>query len=209
MGPSLGSTTNPSLSDWGTAVIGILPGVLWVALAALILIWMRRPLRELVNVLAWRVKAGAPIKLSALEFGAIQISPATKRPNLEGSARKDVNNEFHALRSTLREHSLFIVHRISPSAAPNMLYDVLIYIVPGIRHGTLLNIFSVEYYFGKYWDSNIFTSVDRSSAFSISTAAYAPFTCTARVRFTDGKEPAILHRFIDFEMGSIGSAPRI
>jgi hypothetical protein len=38
------------------------------------------------------------------------------------------------------------------------------------------------------------------------TAAYGPFLCTAEVFFTDGNS-VLLHRFIDFEMGTLVSAP--
>ena len=50
----------------------------------------------------------------------------------------------------------------------------------------------------------IFTSIDRARGFPITTSAYGPFMCTAKLYFTDGEE-VMLHRYVDFEMGAIGS----
>ena len=55
---------------------------------------------------------------------------------------------------------------------------------------------------GKYWGRQVFRSIDRATGFLIATAAYAPFTCTARVCFSDGAT-VYLHRYVDFEMGQL------
>jgi hypothetical protein len=79
-------------------------------------------------------------------------------------------------------------------------------LIPSLHYGSLKGVQSVDYYFGRHWESKVFTSRNRENRFAISTSAWAPFTCTARVNFTDG-EHAFLHRFIDFEMGSLGNNP--
>lgn len=187
-------------------VIKLAPSFLWFCLTCGLIFYFRKQISESINVLTWRIKAGAPVKVSVFELGAVQVLPQTHRPLNEKSVRKDKFDEFHNLRKQFRDVSIFLVHRLSPSTEADQLYDVLIFLVPGLRYGSLLNVVSVEYYFGRYWDSNIFTSIDRASGFSISTSAFAPFMCTARITFNNS-ETEILHRYIDFEMGSVGAAP--
>lgn len=184
-----------------------LPALLWFALALLLLILFRKRIVRLLTLVEWRLKAGAPIKLSAFELGAVQVAPDRRVPANPNLVRADETGEFKALREKTRELSLFLVHRLSPSAEDGQLYDVAIYVVTGLRAGTLKTVNQVEYYFGEHWNRNVYTSLDRASGFSISTSAWAPFTCTARLHFTDGREPEVLHRFIDFEMGPL-SGPK-
>jgi len=62
----------------------------------------------------------------------------------------------------------------------------------------------VEYYFGKHWGNQIFTSIDRARDFVITTSAYGSFMCIAKLCFSDG-EQVMINRYVDFEMGAIGS----
>ncbi len=103
---------------------------------------------------------------------------------------------------------LFLVHRLAPSKQPNQLYDILIYLIPH-KDATLACVQKVDYYFGHHWNNRIFTSIDRASGFAISTSAFGPFVCTAEIHFTDKentdkKNPKMIWRYIDFEMGTIG-----
>ena len=101
-----------------------------------------------------------------------------------------------------------VVHRLFKSAESGQLYDVLIYLVPA-RGGNLSSVQRVEYFFGGFdWKDRIFPATDRARGFPAYTAAYGPFLCTAEVFFTDG-ESAILHRFIDFEMGDFSAPPEV
>lgn len=123
------------------------------------------------------------------------------------SQRSD-DGEFHDSREGFRgEHgNLFLVHRLTPSREADQLYDVALFLVPSLRYGSLEGVRHVEYYFGKYWAGQIFKTVHRASGFLISTSAFAPFTCTARVEFSDGTR-VFMHRYVDFEMGPLGSGP--
>lgn len=181
-----------------------LPTILWFTLAILLLVLLRHRITRLLTLIEWRLKAGAPIKLSAFELGAVQVPPGRKVPSNPALVRVDETGEFAKLREEMRDLALFLVHRLSPSAEDGQLYDVVIYVVMGLKSGTLLNVKRVEYYFGDHWNRNVYTSLDRASGFSISTSAWAPFTCTARLHFMDGREPAVLHRHVDFEMGPLG-----
>jgi hypothetical protein len=84
-----------------------------------------------------------------------------------------------------------------------MLYDIQLYVIPH-KDATLANLSKVEYYFGRYWGNQIFTSVDRARGFPITTSAYGPFMCTANLCFSDG-ETIMINRYVDFEMGAIGA----
>ena len=138
------------------------------------------------------------------------VSHDETRQNVRGIAeiREDADGTFDREREPFRttNRNLFLVHRLAPSRDESQLYDVLIYLVPSLKYGSLEGVLSVEYYFGKYWGRNIYKSIDRASGFSISTSAWAPFSCSARVGFTDGGS-VVLHRYIDFEMGAVGSIP--
>jgi hypothetical protein len=87
-----------------------------------------------------------------------------------------------------------------------MLYDVEIYLIPSLHYGSLKGVQSVDYYFGKYWESKVFRSTTRKNGFAITTSAWSLFRVRARVNFTDG-EHVFLHRLADFEMGPLGTSP--
>ncbi len=78
-----------------------------------------------------RLKAGAPIKLSAFELGAVLVAPDRKVPSNSSAIRTDEAGEFKDIRQKLRVLSLFLVHCLSPSVAEGQLYDVAIYLVTG------------------------------------------------------------------------------
>jgi hypothetical protein len=84
-----------------------------------------------------------------------------------------------------------------------MLYDVLLYVTPAPR-ADLSSVNIVDYYLGRHWGDVVITSIHRSNGFLIVVEALGPFLCTARLKFTDGTE-TFQHRFIDFEMGPIGT----
>ena len=81
--------------------------------------------------------------------------------------------------------SLFLVHKLSLSQDFVQVYDVLIYLLPSMKFGTLARVKHVDSYFGKYWGGNVFRSTGRETGFIIGTSAYGPITCTAKVMFID------------------------
>jgi hypothetical protein len=185
-----------------------LPSFFWFVLILILLLIFQKHLRALVRSLTWRIKSGAAFKLASVEIGAAYVPQGGGRSEGEGivGVRKDTDEEFHNQRSRFRneDRNLFLVHKLAPSKEANQLYDILIYLVPSLKYGSLSSVNAVEYYFGRYWGKNIFKSIDRATGFLISTSAYAPFTCTAKVHFTDGTS-VFLHRYVDFEMGPMGN----
>ncbi|VTR94325.1 Uncharacterized protein OS=Knoellia aerolata DSM 18566 GN=N801_17695 PE=4 SV=1 [Gemmata massiliana] len=195
-----------------------LPSILWVGFAAVALFALRKPLGELLSHLLTRVRAGAPMKFGAFEFGAIRAeqhsvptpisySSAIPEGGLEAAEPHEgqptqEEMELSMARDQHKEATkhLMLVHRLFLSAKQGQIYDALIYVVP-TRSGSLAGVTRVDYFFGRYWGNKIFTSADRSRGFPILTSAYGAFLCCARVWMNDGTS-ALLVRHIDFEMGA-------
>jgi hypothetical protein len=184
----------------------VLPTLLWVVSLFAVILWFRQDLRNLVSYLVWRIRSGAPVKIGSFELGAFFVPSGTKIPSRIGAieVREDTGEREQEREQHIEvSQKIFLAHRLAPSKEPNQLYNVLIYLIT-YRDGTLLGVKKVEYYFGKYWGHRIFTSTLRSDGFAIATSAYGHFLCTAKLHFTDGRDPVIVHRFIDFEMGQTG-----
>jgi len=202
--------TQSTNNSWISDLIRTAPGLAWVILALIALIVFRSELELLLGEIAWRIKAGAAFKLASIELGAPYVSHQQQErvAGIQVQEGQDLEREFAEQRKPFKAEfrNLFLVHRLAPSRDKSMLYDVEIYLIPSLHYGSLKGVQSVDYYFGKYWDSKVFTSNTRENGFAISTSAWAPFSCTARVNFTDG-EHAFLHRLADFEMGPLGNVP--
>lgn len=167
----------------------------------------KRQIRMLFNATLMRLRSGAAVKVGAFELGALpqvhQNGGVSQRVRGIVETRED-DGAFDQSRTLFRTEfrNLFLVHRIAPSSDPSQLYDIVIYLVPSLRYGSLSGVSAVEYYMGKYWGRTVYRSIDRATGFLIATAAYAPFTCTARIHFSDGSS-VFLHRYVDFEMGQL------
>jgi hypothetical protein len=191
---------DPGLYDLGQTA-------LWVGTIIFGVVLFRRQVATLFAAALRRIRAGAPLKIASFELGGLpQIQQgAALTTKVRGIAQiRDDDGAFDRSRAQFKTEfrNLFLVHRIAPSEDPDQLYDVVIYLVPSLKHGSLSGVVAAEYYMGKYWGRRVFRSIDRATGFLIATAAYAPFTCTARICFSDG-ETVFLHRFIDFEMGQL------
>jgi len=184
-----------------------IPGLLWFALVVILLVVLRKELRQILTELAWRLRSGAALKIASVELGSIVVVPGgeVSQQEKEIGVRPDADHvrerERAAYREKLRE--VMLVHRLYRSREEGQLYDLIIYVVPH-KEASLAGVSRVEYFLGGYWGNKIFPSSDRSRGFAIATAAYGPMLCTAEVFFNDGTS-VILHRYIDFEMGA--SAP--
>ncbi len=190
-------------------IYNVMPTVIWVVFLAVVVFWLKEDLKNLISHLASRVRLGAPVKIASFELGSSYVAPGGKICNNMDSSdllesRVDEEDAFYreAERFRAPTTNIFLVHRLAPSKEPGQLYDILIYLHPH-KDMTLAGVKKVEYYFGRYWDSRVFTSSERSRAFSITTSAYGPFVCTAKLHFSDGNV-STTWRYIDFEMGSVG-----
>jgi hypothetical protein len=183
------------------------PTVLWVFLLLIALILLRKELQELLRNISWRLRTGTAVKLFSFELGQSYVPQTfnTGDRKLTLEHRTDADGSRWEQRKQYYEpnRNVHVVHRLAPSASSTMLYDIQIYLVPH-KDATLANVSRVEYYFGRHWENQIFTSIDRSQGFLITTSAYGQFMCTAKLFFTDG-ETVFINRYIDFEMGVLGT----
>jgi hypothetical protein len=184
-----------------------LPTILWVALLLVALFVFRKEAESLLQNFSWRLRTGAGLKVFSIELGQTYASPSINTDKRETTLKHqaDQNGERWNQREQYYRpnRNILIVHRLAPSSLSGMLYDIQIYAVPH-KDATLACLNKVEYYFGKYWGNQIFTSIDRARGFEITTSAYGAFMCTAKLHFSDG-EDVIINRYIDFEMGTIGT----
>jgi hypothetical protein len=185
-----------------------LPGILWFLLALAVLLVLRKDLLAVVRMVAWRLRSGAALKIGAFEVAtsrsvpnaAVLASRGGEQARADaGGVRDTERDEYYA-----RTRRVMLVHQLFRSNASDQVYDALIYVVPH-SGASLAGVSRVEYFFGRMWNSIVFSSADRGRGFPIVTSAYGPFLCTAEVFFNDG-ESVILHRFIDFEMGAFAPA---
>ncbi len=188
-----------------------LPTFVWAAVVLVTLFLFRNELRLFFQMLNRRVKLGAGLKVGSIELGQAYVDPnqGTVSGGSVHAVRKDADGQRHAQREQYYQPNrlVMLVHRIVPSEQAGQLYDILIYVIPHPgSDATLVGVKRVEYYFGKSWGGNIFASMDRARGFAITTSAYGPFMCTAEIQFSDG-QVAMVARYIDFEMGAVGSSP--
>lgn len=191
-------------------IVEKIPSMLWALFAFAVLILLRRPIISLMKELSERIRAGSSLKIGNFELGSIYSTYATADTS-DLSKRVEVFQDIDDIRENERNEyysvkgDVMLVHQLYKSNTEGQLYDIIIYLLP--HKSNLLNIESVSYYFGGFWNYRVFKSTDRTNSFAINTSAYGPFLCTALVEYTDREENQYLHRYIDFEMGQY--APRI
>ncbi len=202
--------TTKSLLDY--AFWNAVPSLLWVALLASVVWWLRVELKDALTALISRLNAGVPLKLGGFEIGAASglvaapgnFSSEDSRVGVYVDSDGNRAKERHGLYEVAR--GAMLVHRLQRSSTEGQLYSILIYVIPH-KGASLAGVSKVEYFFGSHWGNKIYPSSDRSRGFPIVTSAYGPFLCTAQVTFNDG-EKATLARYIDFEMGGL-TTPKV
>lgn len=187
-----------------------LPSILWIGVALVAIVMLRRTLAQLANVLLWRLRTGSALKIASLEMGEI-IRADQVIPSGAGRVYSDVRPDSDGLRFKQREsyylptRNLQLVHRAAPSRDADYAYDVVIYLIPHpATDATLACVSHVDYYPGRGWQDSIFTISNRARGFSIALSTRGPFVCTAEIHFSDG-EVVTVGRYIDGEMA--GTVP--
>jgi hypothetical protein len=196
-----------SAPAWYSGWWSVVPSILWLIFGLIALIVFRKEIQALLQNLSWRLRTGAELKILSIELGQSYISqsfdPQKNETTLEHRTDEDGDRWRQREQYYEPNRKILLVHRLAPSNEPGMLYDIQIYVVPH-KEATLSNLSKVEYYFGQYWGNRIFTSIDRARGFPITTSAYGAFMCTAKLYFSDGNA-VMINRYIDFEMGAIGT----
>jgi hypothetical protein len=195
-------SASPALDQ--SAFWPVVPSVLWIVLAAVVLWCYRKEISNVLREVAFRLRSGAAVKFASVELGSIFVAPGPEvsQRDKDSGVRTDSGRVREQERRAYRERArdVMLVHRLYRSREERQLYDLVIYVVPH-KEASLAGVSRVEYFLGRYWGNKVFPSIDRSRGFAIATAAYGPLLCTAEVFFNDGTS-AMLHRYIDFEMGA-------
>jgi len=179
----------------------LFPDLLWI-IFWIVIIWLSKDfIKTAVITLLNRLKHGAGVKIGLFELQGLKVTAGQEIQNNHFQITIDTNGIREKERSSFyAEHrGAMIVHKLYKSQQDGQLYDILIYVIPK-KNSNLIQVISVEYYFGQFWGNRIFISTDRSNGFAIATSAYGPFLCTAKINFNDGNSTTV-YRFIDFEMG--------
>lgn len=184
---------------WGS----FFPDLLWIIFWVIIIFLSKNFIKSAITTLIYRLKHGAGVKIGSFELQGLKVTAGQEIQNnhFQTTYDKDGLKEKERAKFYSVHRGAMLVHRLYKSPKDGQLYDILIYIIPK-KNNNLIQVTSVDYYFGKFWDSKIFTSVDRSNGFAIATSAYGPFLCTAKINFNDGESETV-YRFIDFEMGDV------
>ena len=181
----------------------LFPDILWVLLWLGVFIMFHKIIKNTINSLLARLKHGAAVKIGSFELEGIKVTQGTEIQSQYFRTTNDDDgtreNERSKIYTDLR--GVMLVHKIYKSQSKNQLYDILIYVVPK-KGCNIIQVTSVQYYFGKFWKNRVFTATDRSNGFAIATSAYGSFLCTAKINFNDGASETV-YRFIDFEMGDV------
>ncbi|MBK6282538.1 MAG: hypothetical protein IPF54_07615 [Draconibacterium sp.] len=181
----------------------IFPDLLWIIFWLIIILLSKDIIKTAITSLLNRLKHGAGIKIGSFELQELKVIAGQEIKNNHFQTTIDNSGlrEIERVNYYSEHRGAMIVHKLYKSQKDGQLYEILIYLIPK-KNSNLIQVISVEYYFGKFWGSKIFTTTDRSNGFAIATSAYGPFLCTAKINFNDGKS-ATVYRFIDFEMGDI------
>jgi hypothetical protein len=150
-------------SAW-TSFWTVFPSLLWILLTLVAVLLLRNEIRSLLQNLAWRLRTGSSIKFFSIDLGQSYVSPTVDSSGSESELphRKDDDEQRWKQRQSyyVPNRNVQLVHRVAPSNQPGQLYDIQLYLIPHAG-GTLVNVGRVEYYFGRSWQSLIFTSMDR------------------------------------------------
>ena len=181
----------------------IFPDLLWIIFWLIIIFLSKDLIKIAITALLNRLKHGAGVKIGSFELQGLKVTAGQEIQNnhFQTTIEKSGLREKERSNYYAEHRGAMIVHKLYKSQKDGQLYEILIYLIPK-KNSNLIQVLSVEYYFGKFWGSKIFTSTDRSNGFAIATSAYGPFLCTAKINFNDGNSTTV-YRFIDFEMGDV------
>ncbi|HTJ50238.1 MAG TPA: pYEATS domain-containing protein [Cyclobacteriaceae bacterium] len=182
----------------------LFPDILWIAFWLLLLLIFWKLIKGTTENLSNRLKHGSGVKIGSFELPGLKVSAGSEIQNQHFQTSKD-DGVMDKIRSDLYKNlkCAMTVHKIFKSQKDGQLYDILIYQIPH-KGSNLIQVVSVDYYFGHMWDKKVFTTTDRSNGFAIATSAYGPFLCLTKINFNDGQSTTE-YRYIDFEMGDVAA----
>ncbi|MDF2192689.1 pYEATS domain-containing protein [Paraflavitalea sp. CAU 1676] len=197
-------TTNIAGQFIGFQLDKLFPDLLWIVFWLLLFFWAKDIIKTAISTLLIRLKHGAGVKIGSFELQDLKVTAGSENQNTHFQVTNDNGGQREKERAGFykTKRRVMLVHKMFKSQKDGQLYDFLIYLVP--HKSNLIQVVSVDYYFGTYWGSKVFTTADRSNGFAIATSAYGPFLCSAKINFNDGESETIF-RYIDFEMGDVAA----
>ncbi len=130
--------------------------------------------------------------------------------NVENTNLAPLDPDLKRYRQELydKRRGLFLVHTWRPSTMPGQVADISVRLH---EHGKVYRpltegkVERVDYYLGDYFfDGNVVSKRNVEESFRLDVAAYGTSNWVAKVHFNDGTPPALLERYIDFPLGSVG-----
>lgn len=206
-------------SNWIDFLISLSPVAqtgIWAGAIVAGVLMLKKPIHNFADRLIDRVRQGDDFttpwlsvarrkELEKLEKAEVPADP-TQIPEESLTDIVDLpqsERQWSAFRGYIYKSNrdIFLVHVISPSSKLNQLYDIFIYLK---RHksNNLNDVASAEFFFGQHWGNKIFYEKSKDGLIGVQTSAHGPFLCVCKIKFTDGGV-AMLHRYIDFEMGIV------
>ena len=178
---------------------------LWVALAPILIGLVLGGYIKKLEI------AGVKMEIPELPYYAPTslAAPRAVKGHLAFTADTALRSAYEVAMKNAR--SLFLVHVFQPSKTPGQKYDVSVYLMRDVR-GDAPNqvsgfddVLKAEFDFGDGWPG-VFPVTNEGGHIGVNTSAWGQFLAVCRVTFkaADGEEtqPAILHRYIDFEMAA-------
>jgi len=165
-------------------------------------------IQELRDELKHVEQKTAPRQVSTEEKYPEELKHVERKPaqvSADGKCPESVEQRIqHRHEIENRSREVYLVHVLGPSKKAGQKFDIFVYLAKHLSDD-LSDISFAEFFLGRYWGNKIFRVDNTGGPIGISTSAYGPVLCTCRVVFKDGHE-AMLNRYIDFEMTSIGNA---
>jgi len=183
----------------------VFPDILWIIFWVVVILLTKDFIKTAITTLLNRLKHGAGVKIGSFELQGLKVTENTDIKNSNYETTIDENDERYNARKAFfeKQRGVMPVNKIYKSQKNGQLYDILIYLIPHKGHN-LIQVTSVEYYFGKNWGRKIFKTEDRSNGFAIVTSAYGAFLCSIKINFNDGTD-ILVYKYIDFEMGDVAA----
>ena len=173
--------------------------IAWIFFLSIILIIFRQKIKNLLDIIIYRIKEGCFVKFGPLIIGkGLNLLTSVDNMQNDDITVSADGNQWEKRRTQIYSNNkgLFMAHILKPSGMERH-YDIYIYL---IRHKSknFSDIKYVEFFFGHHWGNKIFKIKNKNKIIGIMASVYGPFLCTCRVKFKDDSV-CELYKYIDFE----------
>ena len=176
---------------------------------------------SLVDAFSNKFENASEIKVGSIELKGPIVDPSTNSfLNLDTNIPIE-GNDYSKVKASVEEErargqiykdtrGLMLTHRIKPSKKKGQVFDISIFLIQKASKSNppakFQDVKFVEYYLGSMFgggpNGSKFIVKETSNGFAMTTSAYGPPLCIAKIHFKDG-EVAEASRFLDFEMQAV------